>query len=166
MNFKLIQTLVDENEIDSVVTLALKMDKSEYKLLVNELIRMMESTADNTHRNTIAIILSDLQCNEAIEPLIRLINKAELANCRGTLISSLGNLDVAENLESFVDLLLYGNFEVRCNIYNLFEKQLHNMTREKKTKYTNLLRVKITNTEESLDLMYELYKDVFGGDII
>lgn len=87
MDFNLIKTWINENEIDNIVGLALKMDKTEYNILIKKLIEILESTSDNMQLNTVANILGDLDCNEAIEPLICLINTSELANCRGNLIS-------------------------------------------------------------------------------
>ena len=165
MDLNKVDTWIDENKIEDITSLALTLQKKDYDLFIDELIQRLETTTDNSHRNTIAIVFRDLRCNKAINSLIKLINKPELKNCRGTLIYALEKLNVADRLDDFIDLLADGNYEVKCNTYTLFEKQLANMTDEKKLIYVNILKEKISNMSESLELMHELCSDVFDVEL-
>ncbi len=165
MDLNKIDTWIDENKIEDITNLALTLQKNDYDLFIEKLIQRLETTTDNAHRNTIAIVFRDLRCDKSINPLIKLINKPELKNCRGTLIYALEKLNVADRLDGFIDLLIYGNYEVKYNTYTLFEKQFANMTDEKKMIYVDILKEKISGMEESLELMYELCSTVFDVEL-
>ena len=165
MDLNKVDTWIDENKIEDITSLALTLQKKDYDLFIDELIQRLETTTDTAHRNTIAIVFRDLRSDKAINSLIKLINKPELKNCRGTLIYALEKLNVADRLDDFIDLLADGNYEVKCNTYTLFEKQLANMTDEKKLIYVNILKEKISNMSESLELMHELCSDVFDVEL-
>ena len=162
MDLRKINILITENKIDDITNLALSLPKKDYDLLIEEFIQILETTTENGCRNTIAIVLGDLHCNKAIDSLFRLINDPKLVNCRGTLVYALENLNVADRLDSFIELLISGNYEVKCNSYTLFESQIANMTEEEKTIYIATLKAKILNMEESLELIYNLCTNVFN----
>ena len=165
MDLNTINTWINENKIDNITNLALSLPKSDYDLLIDKFIQELEITSNNEYRNTIAIVLSDLYCDKAIDSLIKLINNPKMINCRGTLIYALENLNVANRLDSFIELLVCGNYEVKCNTYTLFEKQITNMTAEKKSIYVDSIKAKISDMEESLELMHELCTTVFNVQI-
>ena len=165
MDLNKINTWIAENKIDDITNLALSLPKKDYDLFIADLIQRLETTTDNNYRNTIAIVLGDLHCDKAIDSLIKLINNPKLVNSRGTLIYALENLNVSDRLDSFIELLVYGNYEVKCNTYTLFEKHITNMTEEKKSIYVEMLKEKISDMEESLELMYELCSTVFDVEV-
>lgn len=156
---------INENRIEDIQKHALTLSEKDYEYFIDDLLHRLVTTSDNGCRNTIAIVLGDLHCDRAIEPLIELIHNPNMKHCRGTLIYALENLSVADRLDDFIELLVVGNYEVKCTIYNLFEKQISNMTESKKSKYINMLKERISGTQESLELMYELCSNVFDVEL-
>lgn len=89
---------------------------------VNQLIDILKTTNDPNERNEVAIRLSDLRCNEAVPFVLELIKDSNCENNRGTLIYSLKNLALFEDqLMELLPLLNDGNFEVRCEVYELLK---------------------------------------------
>ena len=157
--------MITKNQIEKITTEALNLSIQDYKLLIDELIKILETTTINDCRNTVAIVLSDLNCDKAVEPLIKLIHNTKIKNSRGSLIYALENFNIADRLDSFIELLVVGNFEVKHNVYTLFEKQLTNMSKEKKESYIKTLKERILATQESLNLMEDLCFEVFQINI-
>jgi HEAT repeat protein len=73
-------------------------------------------------RNSIAITLSDIGNEKAIEPLIDMINHPKTLGARGTLLSALKPFDCSPHLETLVYHLITGNFEVQFQAYELIEE--------------------------------------------
>ncbi|VYU44288.1 Uncharacterised protein [Eubacterium limosum] len=156
---------INENRIEDIQKYALTLSGIEYESFIDELLHRLVTTSDNGSRNTIAIVLGDLHCDRAIEPLIELINNPNMSHCRGTFIYALENLNIADRLDDFIELLVTGNYEVKCMVYTLFEKQVSSMTESKKSMYIDMLKKRISETQESLELMYELCSNVFDVEV-
>lgn len=91
--------LINENQIDRVVEFCNQVEESEFVYYKNELIREIKYTKDKRNRNTIAIVLGDLKCNEAITTIVDLINMPQNKNCIGTLIYALQELDCEKEIK-------------------------------------------------------------------
>lgn len=156
---------VNFDNIEEVKEYAMSLSEEDYKLFIHELIHDLMNTADNNYRNTIAIILGDLHCNETIEPLMELVNDSKTESCRGTLIYALENFDIADRLDDFIKLLTIGNYEVKCNIDTLFEKQSTYMSDSQKIKYVDMIKKSVSNLESSIELMYDLCANVFNESL-
>lgn len=122
MELDILSPWINENRIEDIQKYALTLSEIEYEFFIDELLHRLMTMSDNGYRNTIAIVLGDLHCDRATEPLIELINNPNIKHCRGTFIYVLENLDIAGRLDNFIELLVVGNYEVKCMIYTLFEK--------------------------------------------
>lgn len=165
MELGVLSTWINENRIEDIQKHALTLSEKDYEFFIDELLHRLMTTPDNGCRNTIAIVLGDLHCDRAIEPLIELINNPNMKHCRGTFIYALENLNIADRLDDFIELLVVGNYEVKCMAFNLFEKQINNMSESKKSMYIDMLKERISETQESLELMYELCSNVFDVEL-
>lgn len=85
-NWKSIEKMIKNNEIDGVVELCNKMNTHEAKNVKERLIQELRYTHEVGDRNTIAIILGDLKCDKAVDVLFELILDPQNKNCRGSLI--------------------------------------------------------------------------------
>lgn len=101
-----------------------QVGKSKIKDAVPLLIRFLKSTENHRIRNSIAIALSDIGDEEAVTPLMEMINDPKTLGYRGSLLYALKPFDCSAYLETLVHHLLTGNFEVQANSYELIEDNI------------------------------------------
>jgi hypothetical protein len=98
--------------------------QSKIKAAVPILIRFLKSTENHRIRNSIAIALSDIGDEEAVNPLMEIINDPKTLGYRGSLLYALKPFNCSAHLETLVHHLLTGNFEVQANTYELIEENI------------------------------------------
>ena len=72
----------------------------------------LENAVDGATRNALALHLSEAKVVGVGEVLVRLIERSDLANNRGTLVHALRHYDCAPYLPLLVDLVTTAGFEV------------------------------------------------------
>lgn len=108
------ENLKDINEkIDKIIV--------NKKLLVDELIAVLELTNDSQIRKIVTLALIDNFKDDKIIPtLMRLIKRSDLKNHNAILVFALGEYcDCKDYLDFFVDLLLYYDYHVAFNSFNI-----------------------------------------------
>lgn len=148
--------LVDRNEIDKILEIYKKMEESKYVVFRDKLINELQRTENRRHRNTIAIVLGDLKCNESVGVMVELINKPENRMCIGTLIYALEELDCEHEIKNIIHVLFDGNYEAQCNMYSLLEQKVNGMSREDKCACLDIVKQKREKLEEELDFVSDV----------
>lgn len=147
--------LVNENQIDKMIQLFHEMDREEYQYVRDKLLEELGHTKNKKHRNTIAIVLGDLGCNEAVPIMVDLINMSENKNGIGTLLYALQSLDCEGKIKDILPILSDGNFEVKYNMYQLFLEKAGNMSREEQLECLDIIE-KYELREELEEFMEEV----------
>lgn len=160
-NWNDIMTLINENQIDRIVELFNQMEECEYKNCKDKLIKEIRYTKEKKHRNTIAIVLGDLKCNEAITTIVDLINMPQNRNCIGTLIYALQELDCEKEIKKIVHVLFDGNLESKCNMYHLLLDKIHSMSKEDRLECLDMIEKEKCKLEEELDFIEDVRQDIF-----
>ncbi|MGH1560041.1 hypothetical protein ACRAWD_25030 [Caulobacter segnis] len=75
-------------------------------------LRTLETTADDAQRNSLALSLAEARTPGLDAVLVRLIQRPDLADKRGTLVHALGYLDCSDHVGLLVELVLTAGFEV------------------------------------------------------
>ena len=75
-------------------------------------LRTLETTADDAQRNSLALSLAEQKTPGLGAVLVRLIQRPDLADKRGTLVHALGYLDCSNHVGLLIGLVLTGDFEV------------------------------------------------------
>lgn len=94
------------------------LHRSSYNRFMNDLeetsseLLSLENAKDGATRNALALRLAEAKCEGVDEVLVRLIQRPELANNRGTLVHALRYYDCAPHLALLADLVVTGGFEV------------------------------------------------------
>ncbi len=127
-----LRAAITNNEISKIMNHAEKLDNFEKKECIKSLLELLESTDSGTERNTIALVLSDLRCNDAVPILIELIKKKKTRNNRGTLLYALQPLEYREHLDVIVVNLVHGNFECSRMAYNLIASVIDDVDDKKR----------------------------------
>jgi HEAT repeat protein len=121
MDLDLLREAVESNKMDIVESMLEEIGRRKLKEAIPQLIGYLKNTESKILRNSIAITLSDIGSEEAIEPLIDMINHPKTLGARGTLLYALKPFDCSGHLETLVFHLITGNFEVQAEAYQLIE---------------------------------------------
>lgn len=151
---KIIQ-LAHENKIDEAVELIKQLDEKEEEKVLLVLIEILEETNNHLLRNTIAIILSDIGNNIAVEPIIKMLRHPKTLGYRGTLVYSLESLDYSSHLELLVKFVCEGNFEVSRQSLILIDAIKGSLTSEARNKYIQTISSKVDELEEQIEFLQE-----------
>ncbi len=157
-----VRKLIRENCIDEVIEFLKELEESEYDKVIIELIDDLQNTNESDIRNTVAIVLCELSCNDAVVPLVNLISDPRYKNNRGTLVYALEKLDSSKFIVDLFPLLYEGNFEVRMNLYTLVEEKIKEMAQEDVDKCIDILNHQIDEAEISLKMLYDAAEEIFG----
>ncbi|MDE6904964.1 MAG: HEAT repeat domain-containing protein [Lachnospiraceae bacterium] len=159
---EVIRSLIENNAIDSIVEMCKHMEPWKLQQIKKDLIQELHDTNVKNHRNTIAIVLSDLQCDEAIDVLVDLINDPQNRNSRGTFIYALQELNCEKAIKKILHVLFDGNLEVKCNMYELLLKKFNSMSENEKLECIDIVVREKERLEEELELLEDVENKIFG----
>lgn len=155
-----INDFLKEHRIDELVTYVQQLPKAEQKEATEYLLNKLKTSSDGNSRNMLAIVLSDLKCQDAVEILMELIFKPELENNRGSLVYALENLECAKYYQELLPLLFKGNFEVRMQIHSVMENIFPQLCEEEQKWCMNYVERQLEEYECILSQVYDLYDNV------
>lgn len=95
-----------------------------------ELLRFFVVAKNNTIRNQIAFIFSDIKYNKAIPFIIEKINDKNLSHNNGSLVYALENLEVEDYFIEFVKMVCEMEYEPRYQAYEIVQKLTPLISRE------------------------------------
>lgn len=150
------EKLIAENEIDPLVAYGNSLPSQAAREFENSLITLLEKTGNSSHRNTAALVLSDLHCNRAVDSLITLIKKPENSSCNGTLVYALQTLDCGQRIPELLFLFDSNNFEVQWMLCGLIKEKWNKMSSSSREITVRYLETKSTQLLDLLDLLKDL----------
>ncbi|KOO46024.1 HEAT repeat domain-containing protein [Priestia koreensis] len=125
MNLEKLKKALKEEKIDEAEGILEEVGTNKYEPAIPLLIEFLKSTDNHRLRNSIALTLSDIENEIAVEPLIEMINDPKTLGFRGSLLFALKPFDCSSHLETLIYHLLSGNFEVQMEAYQLIEENIH-----------------------------------------
>jgi hypothetical protein len=90
---------------------------------ISEKLQRLETTDSHQERNSLALALADTIDPRVFKSLVRLIQRPELVNNRGTLLYCLENYDCSSITDLLVGLVKTGNFEVSAEAAIILDDQ-------------------------------------------
>ena len=108
MEIEKINSLIKEFEISDLVEYIQSLSREEKQKATLYLLNQLKITQDHNDRNMLAIALSDLECQEAVETLMQLIFKPGLEKHSGSLVYALGDLECTRYYKELLPLLFKG----------------------------------------------------------
>lgn len=164
MNFENLAAVIKNNDIDQAIDIIEEIGTAKNEQAVPILIQYLQSTENHLLRNAIAIALSDIGKEEAVEPIIGMIRDSRTIGHRGTLLYALQPFDCSQYIELLVECVCKGNFEVRKNSFELLANSIKSdisiQTQLKLIQYVNNeldeLKDKIELTYEVLELLINI----------
>lgn len=125
MNLEKLKKALKEEKIDEAEGILEEVGTNKYEPAIPLLIEFLKSTDNHRLRNSIALTLSDIENEIAVEPLIEMINDPKTLGFRGSLLFALKPFDCSSHLETLIYHLLSGNFEVQMEAYQLIEENIY-----------------------------------------
>ncbi|WP_088070001.1 HEAT repeat domain-containing protein [Gottfriedia luciferensis] len=125
MDLEIIRKVIESDNVESAEKILEEIGETKQENCIPLLIDYLKSTKNHRIRNSIAIALSDIGSEKAIEPLIEMINDPKTLGFRGSLFYALKAFDCSSHLEVLVYHLLTGNFEVQANSFQLIEENIN-----------------------------------------
>lgn len=146
---------IKNNKIDEAITLIDQLGESKSIESVPLLIKFLLETDNINLRNSIALALSDIGIDDAIEPLINLIKDPKTRGSRGTLLFALAPFDCSRYIDVFIELLLEDSFETSRQSFILLENNISRLQKEEKQQYRQKIISIITSLEDKMELLSE-----------
>lgn len=143
------------NNIDEAIGLIEEIGEKKLNEAIPYLIEQLESTENHLLRNTIALALSDIGNQDAVEPIINMLKHPRTKGYRGTLLAALEPFDYSPHIDMLVDFLIEGNFEVSRKSLLLIELLVENVSDEKKKEYIEKIRDEMENLKDKIELLSE-----------
>ena len=155
MNIEFINKYIYNNDIDGLTQYFKSLSIEDKNIFINYLIEQLSKyrmPVENNQRNTVALTLSELNCDESIPCIIKIIKNEYESKYIGTLVYSLQNLNCADYINQIFFLLYSGNYEVRRNMFELIEQKKDKISSED-----------FENMKNNLNKIIENYKDILIG---
>ncbi len=165
MNLDILKESISNNNIDEAIKIVEEIGSNKETATTPVLLEYLQSTDNHILRNAIAIALSDIGCDNAVEPIINLLKHPKTKGSRGTLLYSLESLNYIPFIESLVDFLNDDSFEVSRQTLTLLESVNGDIPLEviqkcivKIENDVEKLEDKMDFLTDSLDVLNKLYK--------
>lgn len=168
MNIQFVDNFISDNNIDGLIEYYKSLSVENKNIFTNYLTeQLMKYNMPKEHnkRNTVALTLSEIKCDDAVPYIIKIIINENETNYIGTLIYSLQNLNCADCLSQVFFLLYCGNYEVRRNIFDLINQNKEKIPIDDLKKMgKNLINI----IDKYKDILLGLYiaKDEIFSDVI
>ena len=164
MNIKDLEEKINKNEIDEAIHIVEQIAERKVKKTVPFLIKQLEITDNHLLRNAIAIALSDIGDEEAIEPIIMMLKNPKTKGFRGTLLAALTPFDYSQYIDILVDIICEGNFEVSRKSLILIESIRKDISVDTRKKCVTKIKSEIEKLQEKVDFLIESL-DVFKKEL-
>jgi hypothetical protein len=129
LEFEQLKKDIYSDDWDLVATSADRLAEIGGEEVIDFLILCIAS--DNRHlRNRVAIALSHIKDNRALEPLLAAIFKKENHKRNGTMVYALESLDCSQNLKEIFKILFFEALESKISAHSILSKQLFDLKRK------------------------------------
>lgn len=163
LDLEILRKAIEGGNVEEAESKLEEVGINKYENAVPLLIEYFKSTDNHRLRNSIAITLSDIGNEKAINPLIEMINDPKTLGYRGTLLYALKPFDCSAHLETLVYHLLTGNFEVQANSFQLIEENIKSdITDEVLLKCILKIKKELDEIERQQDILTDALEMLFS----
>lgn len=121
-SYLILKEYICNNKIDDIVAFIKNSDSSDE--LIVWLLDFIKKTDCANHRNTVAIALADLKCEQAVPIIIKLVKSYSHTNSYASLLYALSLMDCEEYLKDIYSLIYHGNYEARHIVFDILSNKL------------------------------------------
>ena len=113
MDLQKLEHHIEINNLGSAIKLIQEIVDKDNSEAITILIKHLKDTDNHDLRNKIVLALSDLSCEEAVTPIIELLNSPKTNGNRDTLSYALKPLDYSNHIELLLNQMINGNYEAQ-----------------------------------------------------
>ncbi|WP_405153428.1 HEAT repeat domain-containing protein [Paenibacillus sp. FSL K6-0108] len=135
-----------EGLIKQIAYIGEKKDTTQFAFLID----LLKSTDNKILRNEIAIALSDIGDDRAVEPLIEVIIDPKTSGSRGTLLYALENLNYIVHIEDIIPFIGDSSLEVSAQSFMLLEQMMGRLSDSQNLKCQQLIEIQISSNQSKL----------------
>ncbi|WP_203288173.1 DUF4288 domain-containing protein [Metabacillus sp. cB07] len=176
MDLDLLRRLLESEETEKAEILLDDIGIKKELKAVPLLVEFLKNTKSARLRNSIAVALSDIGDDSALQPIIDVLNHPKTLGNRGTLLYALEPFDCSMHLDTLVYHLITGNFEVKAQSYQLIQsirndiddkvlldcmtkikQELHSLTQEQEILEETLHALSSLNNEKNTETSCEWF---------
>ncbi|RKP53147.1 HEAT repeat domain-containing protein [Cohnella endophytica] len=163
MDLDLLREAIQGNKMDAAYSMLEEIGVLKLEEAIPLLIEYLKSTENNSLRNSIALALSDIGSEQAVEPLIELINHPKTLGDRGSLLCALRPFDCSPHLETLVYHLITGNFEVQFYANELIMENIKSgVTDDVLLKCILKVKDRINEIERQHEIISDIFERLFS----
>lgn len=159
MDIDYLDNLIQNNEIDQALEIIEEMGNNKEVSAISYLLEQLKITENHLLRNQIAIALSDMSCQEAVEPIINLLKDPKTLGYRGSLLYALEPLNYSEHLRLLFEFIMTGNFEVSRQSFILLEQAKESILQPLRQEYKRKIYKEIENLKDKIDFLTEAIEE-------
>ncbi|MDN7245564.1 hypothetical protein [Planococcus shenhongbingii] len=163
MDIQRLESAIKIDDVEEARRLLSEVSPDQDHAAVPILIKHMTQTPNKKLRDALAMALRDIGNEEAVFPLIDLINDPKTLGNRGTLLYALEPFDCTGHLETIVHHFLTGNFEVQAMAHQLLESMDGKVPSDALLKSLQKVKEQLNEIERQrevhtdiLDILFEL----------
>ncbi|MFC4101352.1 HEAT repeat domain-containing protein [Paenibacillus xanthanilyticus] len=134
--------LIAENAIDDAIAIIQSIGEMKDSSQLNTLIKHLRLTDNSSLRNEIALALSDIGHNTAVEPIIEVLVHPKTKGNRGTLLYALENLDYISHIVTIAGFIGDDSFEAGIQLLLLLENVIDQLSEEEKERCRKMIEPK------------------------
>ncbi|RXZ79768.1 HEAT repeat domain-containing protein [Paenibacillaceae bacterium] len=147
LDIQTLEKLIYECKNEEAIRIVNNISETKDESYLNVLIKHLKSTEDNLLRNQIALALSDIGENEALDSLIEVITHPRTKGSRGTLLYSLENLDYVSHIDTIANFIGDPSLEVSMQSFLLLEYVADELSNNQKEKCKSIFESKLKINE-------------------
>ena len=150
MYTNMIQKHLSQGDMEGVVKqiayIGEKKDTTQFPFLIE----LLKSTDDKILRNEIAIALSDIGGDRAVEPLIEVITDPKTLGSRGTLLYALENLNYIVHIEKIIPFIGDSSLEVSAQSFMLLEQMMDKLSASQNLRCQQRIEMQLSHNQSKL----------------
>ncbi|OBY76629.1 hypothetical protein BBG47_26015 [Paenibacillus sp. KS1] len=142
-----LEDYICDSKIEDAISLVRHIGETKDESCLEVLLKHLTATDSNILRNEIALSLSDIGNNKAVDTLVEMLTHPKTKGSRGTLLYALEELNYIHHIATITDFIGDSSLEVSMEAFLLLEHVFDELSYEQKEKCKNILESKLKNNE-------------------
>ncbi|MFI2858463.1 HEAT repeat domain-containing protein [Paenibacillus sp. JSM ZJ436] len=150
MEIHILDDLIREGKIDEAIEIIRLISENKDESYLEVLLNNLKATDNNILRNEIAIALSDIGNEKAVDILIGVLIHPKTTGSRGTLLYALENFDYTAHIFTIAGFIGSSSLEVSMQAFLLLEYVIDELSDKQKEQCKSILESTFKNTENEI----------------
>ncbi|WP_440110735.1 HEAT repeat domain-containing protein [Paenibacillus sp. QZ-Y1] len=150
MEIHKLDDIIREGKIEEAIEIIKLIGENKDESYLEVLLEHLKATDNNILRNEIALTLSDIGNEKAVNILIELLIHPNTIGSRGTLLYALENLDYTAHISTIAGFIGASSLEVSMQAFLLLEYIVDELSHNQKEQCKSILESNFKNTDNEI----------------